>query len=409
MTTDIKSIRASLQRGQPTTLLRPPGAPPSVPALPPQEIQAVEERFARFAALLSALFPDSGWNGRVASPLLRYPHPHAGLPEFWLKADHLLPMTGSVKARGGVHEVLCAIEDFAIRERLLDSPEDTSALLDPRARAALSRYQIIVASTGNLGFTVGLVTRAFGIACEVHMSADAKAWKKDRLRKLGAIVIEHNTDYEGAVAAARARAADSGAYFVDDERSRRLFAGYAAAGRELAQQLAAEGEHVSVSRPLVVYLPCGVGGAPGGIMAGLLQQFGDALVVVFVEPIGSACMLTALATGERTSVYSFGLDNKTIADGLAVPTASQLALDLIGPRVDGAVAVPDAMLLSGVRMAWRNANLRLEPSAAAGFMGMGAFLEARAMRGDPVREAVHVAWTTGGSLLPDAEFLPLVE
>jgi len=40
-------------------------------------------------------------------------------------------------------------------------------------------------------------------------------------------------------------------------------------------------------------------------------------------------------------------------------------LELVGERIDGVVAVPDAALLEGVRRAWREANLRLEASAAA--------------------------------------------
>jgi D-serine dehydratase len=404
MDTRVNILLEHLTAGIATTWLRPIGPAPAVAGLPLPEITDVQRRFERFQRPLARLFPDSGWDGQIQSPFERYPGTVSGVPELWVKSDARLPMTGSVKARGGVYELLCSIEDFALREQLIASTDDFSKLLDPASRASLSRHRVIVASTGNLGFSIGLVGRAFGVAVEVHMSSDAKAWKKDRLRSVGAKVIEHATDYEGAVAAARTEAAASGGYFIDDERSRRLFAGYAAAGRELAGQLAGERLQVSAARPLVVYLPCGVGGAPGGITAGLLHEFGDAVIIVFVEPIASACMFVALATGRRQSVYAVGLDNNTLADGLAVPTASELALALIGPRVDGVVAVPDSYLVDWTRRAWREANLRLEPSGAAGFAAVEPFLAARASRGDAIRDAIHVVWTTGGSLLPDNEF-----
>lgn len=251
-----------------------------------------------------------------------------------------------------------SIEDFALRERLIAHTDDVSALLNPASRLSLARHHVVVASTGNLGFSIGLVARAFGVTVEVHISSDAKTWKKDRLRSLGASVVEHATDYQGAVAAARTRAAASGAYFIDDERSRRLFAGYAAAGRELAEQLSKERLHVSSTCPLVVYVPCGVGGAPGGILAGLLHEFGDSVISVFVEPIASACMFVALATGQRQSVYAVGLNNNTLADGLAVPIASELALESIGKRIDGVVAVADSSLVDWTRRAWSEASLR---------------------------------------------------
>jgi D-serine dehydratase len=404
MDTQAKSLIARLTAGLTTTWLRPSAQAPTVPGLPLSEIQDVRRRFARFERPLARLFPDSAWDGRIRSPFEPYPGKLSGAPELWVKSDARLPMTGSVKARGGVYELLSSIEEFALRERLITEREDYSALLEPAAHAALSRHRVVVASTGNLGFSIGLVGRAFGVDVEVHMSSDAKAWKKDRLRALGARVIEHTTDYQGAVAAARTEAAASGAYFVDDERSRRLFAGYAVAGRELAEQLAHNQLEVSTVCPLVVYLPCGVGGAPGGITAGLLHEFGAAVIVVFVEPIASACMLVALTTGRRQPVYAVGLENKTIADGLAVPTASELALDLIGPRIDGIVAVPDSSMVDWACRAWDEAKLRLEPSGAAGFAAVEPFLAARASRGDAIRDAIHVVWTTGGSLLPDSEF-----
>jgi D-serine dehydratase len=401
---ELDGVFKRMRAGMPTAWLRASGAAPNVPGLTRPVIEEVRQRFERFQRPLAELFPDSGWDGRIRSPLKRYPVPIGAAGELFVKCDSLLPMTGSVKARGGVYELLCSIEAFALREKMLPSSMDYSALLTPASREALAKHRVIVASTGNLGFSIGLVGRAFGVDIEVHMSSDAKEWKKARLRSLGARVIEHATDYEGAVAAARQAALECDAYFIDDERSLRLFSGYSIAGRELATQLAAEGIEISTGRPLVVYLPCGVGGAPGGIAAGLLQEYADAVVIVFVEPIASACMLVALASGQRQPVYAFGLDNNTIADGLAVPTASELVLERIGARIDAVVALPDSSMIEWVRRAWRESQFRLEPSGASGFAAIEPFLAARAERGDAIRNAVHVVWTTGGSLVPDAEF-----
>lgn len=405
----IDDVFNRMRAGVPTTWLRPNGDAPKVAGLTSAAVEEVRRRFERFERPLAQLFPDSGWDGRIRSPLRRYPGRIGAFDDLFVKCDSLLPMTGSVKARGGVYELLCSIEAFARREQLLTDGVDYMRLLTPECRRFLARHRVIVASTGNLGFSIGLVGRAFGVDIEVHMSSDAKEWKKARLRSLGARVVEHATDYEGAVAAARKEALACDAYFIDDERSLQLFSGYSVAGRELADQLAAERIEISTERPLVVYLPCGVGGAPGGIAAGLLQEFAEAVIIVFVEPIASACMLVALATGKRQPVYAFGLDNKTIADGLAVPTASELVLERVGPRVDAVVALPDSSMIDWVRRAWRESQLRLEPSGAAGFAAIEPFRAARAERGDSIRDAVHVVWTTGGSLVPDAEFQSILD
>ena len=401
----------NLRAGLPAAWLRPAtaGAVNQTP-IQPEEIRAAEARLARFRPVLAALFPATSWDGRIRSALRDYPR-QEGLPPLLVKTDHDLPMTGSVKARGGVYELLCRIESLAISGGLVQPGEPLAPLLTPAARQLLARHRVVVASTGNLGFSIGLVARAFGLEAEVHMSHDAKTWKKERLRRTGANVMEHPCDYTETVARARAAAAESGSYFIDDESSRLLFVGYTTAASELAEQLQQRGLAISADRPLIVYLPCGVGGAPGGITAGLKTLYGNAVRCVFVEPVASACVLAALAVGRGApiSVYDIGLDNDTIADGLAVPMASELVMKSVGASIDAAVAVTDASMLEWVKRSWEAAGLRLEPSAASGFAAVPLYLEAaRAAGVAPAENAVHVVWTTGGSQLPDDQFAALL-
>ncbi len=402
---------ALLRRGECAVWLPPePRGEPAI-GVAASEIEDARARFERFAPLLAELLPEAAWDGRVVSPLVEWPSSGTDMPDLLIKADHRLPVTGTVKARGGLHEILCWIEDLACAEGVTDDAAWRMRLTASQGRAHLARHKVVVASTGNLGFCIGRFARSFGAEAEIHMSRDAKAWKKARLIGLGARVVEHDGDYSETVAAARRCADRDGAYFVDDERSRRLFLGYAPAAGELALQLAARGAEIGPSRPLVVYLPCGVGGAPGGVTAGLKTLFGRHVSVVWAEPTASACVLTALARGgHATSVYEVGLDNRTIADGLAVPKASQMVLDLVGGAVDAAVAIPDRDMLDWVRCAHRERGLRLEPSAAAGFAAVEPFIRAhRRAGGRPWPSgAVHVVWTTGGSMLPDAEFEALL-
>ncbi|HEY0266056.1 MAG TPA: D-serine ammonia-lyase, partial [Rhizomicrobium sp.] len=256
-----ESAIAALQRGGPAVWRRPA---PARDLITLADVDEARARFQRFEPILRQLFPQADWDGRVRSQLLDYPQ--AGdSPALLVKADHDLPVTGSIKARGGVHELLCQVERIARTEGIaLDG--DPAVLIGAEARSRFARHTLIVASTGNLGFSIGLLARAFGLGAEIHMSRDAKTWKKERLRVLGARVVEHDCDFSEAVERARRAAATKGpeAYFVDDESSRELMLGYAVAAYELAEQLAARGIAIGAGRPLFVYLPCGVGGAPGG-------------------------------------------------------------------------------------------------------------------------------------------------
>ena len=410
----LSALPPAVRRGEPATWMNP-GRRPAADALAEAEmgaadLEAAEARWRRFAPLLARLFPEIE-DGRIDSCLLALPEATAravvagGSGRVWVKADHDLPVTGCIKARGGVYEVLAYAERLAAGAGLLEGAADFGAFAAAPFRALFARHVVAVGSTGNLGFSVGLMARALGFAVEVHMSHDAKAWKKERLRALGAAVIEHPGDYGSAVAAARAAFADrADAHFVDDEDSRDLFLGYAAAARDLRRQLAAAGIPVDAEHPLFVYLPCGVGGAPGGVAFGLSLLFGDAVRPVFVEPVAAPCMLLQLAAGpdHPVSVYPIGLDNRTAADGLACASASLLAARAAGPLVEAVVTVADDALFRWLRRLWDEAGLRLEPSAAAGFAAVAPF----AAGIDPglAARATHLVWATGGAHLPDAEF-----
>lgn len=408
-----ESVVTLLQCGRPSVWVR---SAPAHDLITMADVGEARARFQRFEPLLRQLFPLAGWDGRVRSELLDYPQT-GDLPALLIKTDHDLPVTGSIKARGGVHEMLCHVERIAHAEGIaLD--RDLDVLISEAARSRFARHTLIVASTGNLGFSIGLLARAFGLGAEIHMSRDAKGWKKERLRRLGAIVVEHDCDFSEATERARIAATTerTEAYFVDDESSRELMLGYAVAAHELAEQLAARGIVISGERPLFVYLPCGVGGAPGGVTFGLKQLFGRHVVCIFVEPTASASMFAALSQDPPRPIHigEIGLDNRTIADGLAVPRASTLALAVVGSMIDAVVAVNDDGLLEKVRSMWITAGLRLEPAAAAGFAALPTWLQhlqATTQTGSLAewRNAQHVVWTTGGSLLPDDEFNALLD
>ncbi|XAH25362.1 D-serine ammonia-lyase [Xylophilus sp. GW821-FHT01B05] len=392
------------------------------------DVDATVARLARFAPLLAELFPELAPSaGVIESELLPVPRLQQALgmaPDFGtllVKADHALPVAGSIKARGGIHEVLEHAEALAQRHGLLALDGDYRSLASAEARALFARHQVAVGSTGNLGLAIGVMASALGFQAVVHMSADAKDWKKQRLRNRGVEVVEHAGDYAEAVAAGRRAAdADPACHFVDDERSLSLLLGYAAAAPQLARQLDALGRKVDAAHPLFVYLPCGVGGAPGGIAFGLAQIYGPHVHCFFAEPTRSPCfMLQMLAgtpafshLGANPSVYDIGLDNHTEADGLAVPRASELAAAAVRPLLAGVYTVEDEALFPLLYQAAATENIRIEPSAAAGLPGPAMLRDSAAgqayLRQHRLEalmpQATHIAWTTGGLFVPDEEY-----
>lgn len=405
-----------------------PGVAPTAHALGDVGLTAADvadasARLTRFASYLQRVFPETQSSGGIIEsdimpltrlqPLLSERYGQTLTGALWLKRDSHLPISGSIKARGGIYEVLKHAEDLALAAKLITLDDDYALLDSERARAFFGQYTIAVGSTGNLGMSIGIMGAALGFQVTVHMSADARQWKKDTLRARGVTVVEYASDYSVAVAQGRQQAeADPGCHFVDDENSVNLFLGYSVAAERLKLQLAAANIRVDAQHPLFVYLPCGVGGAPGGVAFGLKLAFGDAVHCIFAEPTHSPCMLLGVYTGlhDQVSVQDFGIDNVTAADGLAVGRASGFVGKAMQRLLDGFYTVSDEEMYSLLALMERSEGLRLEPSALAGVPGIArVHAEQQGYRvrlgldRQAMANATHLVWATGGNRVPDDE------
>ena len=388
----------------------------------PRIVDEARKRFIRFAPWFRAHYPDSLYTGGILESPVQH---EAGFADayarqageslvgsLWFKRDDSLPVSGSVKARGGIHEVLDIAEQRALNAGVLGVDDSYLKFDAPEVRGVLEGFGISVGSTGNLGLSIGLVAAELGFRTTVHMSSDARAWKKDLLRSRGATVVEHEGDFSQAVDAGRAEAeADPTVHFVDDEGSLSLFAGYAVAAGRLAGQLRSLEVKVDLAHPLFVHLPCGVGGAPGGITYGLKRAFGEAVHCVFVEPAASPAMTLGVRTGlhDGVSAHDLGLSGKTSADGLAVARPSKLVGEAVGPLIDAFVTLPEESFLEMLSVLHHSEGFTVEPSATAGLSVPwivecdDAFLASRNLTRDDLSRATHLVWFTGGSMVPDQE------
>ena len=444
----------------------------------PQMVREASGRLKRFAPLIMHYFPETAPSqGIIESPLRETPAMKAAIngilcsravsaisnPEvgsvdsankiegrLMLKMDSHLPVSGSVKARGGIYEVLKHTEDLAIAGGFLKAPsipenrlEKTPAVSDgiccsncenqqvsanenwshvhdnsilklaePKAREFFARHKIQVGSTGNLGLSIGIMSSALGYEAIVHMSNDARQWKKDLLLERGAKVVEYEGDYGKAVQNGRRLSdADPSSYFVDDENSRDLFCGYAVSGERVKAQLDSMKIAVDSEHPLFVYIPCGVGGAPGGIIYGLKLIYGNNVHCFLVEPVQAPCMLAGLASGlyNRISVQDLGLSGRTEADGLAVGRPSALVGRIIHPLLSGEATVDDSRLGEYLKMLWKSERIFIEPSACAAYQGVlalhsteeGQRYIAENQLQSRMCNATHIVWATGGNMVPE--------
>lgn len=386
------------------------------------DVHEAEARLQRFAPYLRQAFPEvQKSDGIIESALVHIPamqcaleahdsQPIAG--QLWLKKDSHLPISGSIKARGGIYAVLNHAEKLAMEAGLLDMDQDYSVLFSERFRRFFGQYSIAVGSTGNLGLSIGIMSARLGFNTSVHMSAEASAWKKRKLREHGANVVEHTQDYGVAVARGREAAeADPNSHFIDDENSRTLFLGYAVAGLRLRRQFETQGIRVDGEHPLFVYLPCGVGGGPGGVAFGLKLAFGDDVHCIFAEPTHSPSMLLGIYTGLHNdiAVQDIGIDNRTIADGLAVGRPSGFVGRAMERLLDGLYTLDDRRMYALLGLLHTTEGIALEPSALAGMAGPQRvcaapdYLACHGLTAAQMANATHLVWATGGGMVPPEE------
>jgi ribosomal protein S18 acetylase RimI-like enzyme len=123
-------------------------------------------------------------------------------------------------------------------------------------------------------------------------------------------------------------------------------------------------------------------------------------------------MLLGMMTGKHNevSVFDYGIDNITEADGLAVGRPSGFVGKNMDEILSGIYTVDDEILYVLLSTMIQRENIRLEPSACACISGPLEFIGNEETLGylskynleEKMENAVHIIWATGGSLVPDS-------
>ncbi len=240
-----------------------------------------------------------------------------------LKAENL-QRTGSFKLRGAVHKI--------------------SRLEQPRG--------VVAGSAGNHGQSVAYAARDKGIPCEVFMPREAPVAKVAAVEAFGGTVHLAGDSVDECVAAARERAAETGATFVHPFDDPEVILGQATLGLELLEDVPDLG---------AIVVPVGGGGLISGVAVSVKSARPDVQVIgVQVE----ACAAFPASLAARGPVPCTALP--TIADGIAVKKPGEITLPLVERWVDQIVVVREDDV--GDAMVWlmERAKLVVEGGGAAG-------------------------------------------
>lgn len=229
------------------------------------------------------------------------------------------------------------------------------------ALAALTPDQrergVVTASAGNHALGVVHAAALLGIEVAVVVPETASEAKVDKLRRLGAHLIQAGADYDAAEAHALALA-EQGGHFLSPYNDPHVIAGQATIGPELRALL---------DGPLTVIAP--VGG--GGLLAGLSSWAAGetAVTVIGVESAASRGLSAAVRAGGVVTVPV----GPTLADGLAgnLEPGSVTASIVAGHDVT-LTAVSEPELTTAIRYLAAEHGLVVEGSGAAGVAALMA-------------------------------------
>lgn len=203
--------------------------------------------------------------------------------DIWLKREDLSPVR-SYKIRGAFN---------AMRKRLAVDPD---------------QRQFVCASAGNHAQGMAFACRHFGMRGTIFMPVTTPQQKIMKTRAFGGAQIEIKLTgdiFDQSLAAAQAFCAQTGGYFLSPFDDDDVIEGQASVAVELLAQLGAA--------PDLVVLPVGGGGLSAGMTSYLAQAAPD-VALRYVEPVGGASLMAALAA--QTPVTLPRLDS--FVDGASV-------------------------------------------------------------------------------------------
>lgn len=224
-----------------------------------------------------------------------------------------------------------------------------------------SDEQLVCASAGNFGQGLAYACRTYDSPLTVFASEHANTLKVARMRALGATVVIAGEDFDGAKAAARQYAAETGMRMVEDGLEPLISAGAGTIGLELLQL---------AELPDILLVPLGNGALLVGV-ARWVKAHAPHIQIIAVSAAGASAMVESWRSGQVTNHTAI----HTIADGIGVRVPIPEAVADMQGLVDDALLVEDESLIAAMRLAHAHLGLVVEPSGAA---GIAALLEQRA-------------------------------
>jgi threonine dehydratase len=218
-------------------------------------------------------------------------------------------------------------------------------------RGALPK-EVISATRGNHGQSMGWAARAHGVACTIVVPKGNSSEKNAAMRALGVTLIEHGADFQESREHAMALASERGAHMVPSFHLD-LLLGVSTYWWEFFR---------AVPSLDVVFVPIGQGsGACAAIAAKL--ALGHPARIVGVVSAHATTYADSMVAGRVVEAPV----STELADGMACRVADAEALAVMMPHLDRVVKVTDAEVGQAMRALFADTHNTAEGAGAASF------------------------------------------
>ena len=245
--------------------------------------------------------------------------------DVWVKHENHTPL-GAFKVRGGV---------LYLNELMRTEPNVSG---------------VIAATRGNHGQSIAFAAHQHGMEALIVVPHGNSPEKNASMRALGATLVVHGNDFQGALEYAAELGADRGLHFVHSF-SETLVRGVASYALELFE---------AVNDLDSVYVPIGLGSGICGTIA-TRDALGLKTEIIGVVAQGAPAYALSAAAGRSVSTETAS----TIADGMACRVPDPVALEIILAGIARVVVVTDSEIRAAIRHHFTDTHNIAEGAGAA--------------------------------------------
>ena len=255
--------------------------------------------------------------------------------------------------------------------RVLLKREDLQPVFSFKLRGAYNRIAhlsdaaakrgIICSSAGNHAQGVALAAKRRGVPATVVMPLTAPAIKVQAVQDLGAEVVLHGDDYDGAFERALVLARERNLVFVHPFDDPDVIAGQGTIGVEILRQT---GGHLDA-----IFVPIGGGGLIAGVAVYVKYLYPN-VRIIGVEPEESAGMYESLRAGRRVTLDRVGI----FADAVAVKRVGEETFALCKDHVDEILLLSTDEICAAIQDVFEDTRSIVEPAGALAVAGIKKYV-----------------------------------